>query len=180
MKGFVREDTYLSLCGLNCGLCPMRLGNYCGGCGVDNQSCKLARCSLTKGHVQHCFQCMAYPCEKYEQVDAYDSFITHRRQKADMEKARAIGPEAYQQEQKEKVAILNELLVNYNDGRRKTFFCVAVNLLELPELREALAGIRENPDLPGWTDKEKSRYAVEALQRIADGRGLELKLRKKP
>ena len=25
MKGFEREDLYFSLCGLNCGLCPMQL-----------------------------------------------------------------------------------------------------------------------------------------------------------
>ena len=27
--------------------------------------------------------------------------------------------------------MLNHLLANFNDGRRKNFFCVAVNLLEL-------------------------------------------------
>ena len=43
MKGFVRENQLLSLCGLNCGLCPMFLGKYCGGCGNGNQSCSIAR-----------------------------------------------------------------------------------------------------------------------------------------
>ena len=33
MKGFERENQLFSLCGLNCGLCPMFLGNHCGGCG---------------------------------------------------------------------------------------------------------------------------------------------------
>ncbi|MDI2891163.1 DUF3795 domain-containing protein, partial [Clostridioides difficile] len=33
MKGFERKNQLFSLCGLNCGLCPMLLGNYCGGCG---------------------------------------------------------------------------------------------------------------------------------------------------
>lgn len=46
MKGFVRENQLLSLCGLNCGLCPMFLGKYCGGCGNGNQSCSIARCPL--------------------------------------------------------------------------------------------------------------------------------------
>ena len=41
MKGFERKNQLFSLCGLNCGLCPMRLGNYCGGCGNGNQSCEL-------------------------------------------------------------------------------------------------------------------------------------------
>mgnify|MGYP007039300262 CR=1 FL=1 len=42
MKGFERKNQLFSLCGLNCGLCPMRLGNYCGGCGNGNQSCGIA------------------------------------------------------------------------------------------------------------------------------------------
>ena len=48
MKGFTREDKRFSLCGLNCGLCPMQIGGYCPGCGggEGNQSCAIARCSL--------------------------------------------------------------------------------------------------------------------------------------
>lgn len=30
----------MSFCGLNCGLCPMFIGKYCGGCGNGNQSCR--------------------------------------------------------------------------------------------------------------------------------------------
>ena len=33
MKGFTRDETRFSLCGLNCALCSMRLGGYCPGCG---------------------------------------------------------------------------------------------------------------------------------------------------
>lgn len=44
MNGFQRKNQLLSLCGLNCGLCPMLLGNHCGGCGNGNQSCKIAKC----------------------------------------------------------------------------------------------------------------------------------------
>ena len=87
MKGFVRKDQRLSLCGLNCGLCPMRLGGHCGGCGAGNQSCKIARCSLEHGGVTYCYQCGNYPCEKYREPDPYDSFITGQNRLRDMEKA---------------------------------------------------------------------------------------------
>ena len=46
MKGFVRNNQYLSLCGLNCKLCPMNLAGHCSGCGVDNQSCKIIYMSV--------------------------------------------------------------------------------------------------------------------------------------
>lgn len=62
MKGFVRENQLLSLCGLNCGLCPMFLGKYCGGCGNGNQSCSIARCAMGRGNVEYCFRCAEYPC----------------------------------------------------------------------------------------------------------------------
>ena len=87
MKGFVREDLLFSLCGLNCGLCPMKLDGHCPGCGggAGNQSCKIARCSLEHGAPSYCFQCGEFPCGRYEGADEYDSFITHQNRLADME-----------------------------------------------------------------------------------------------
>lgn len=176
MKGFERGDQLLSLCGLNCGLCPMFLGKYCGGCGNGNQSCAIARCSLEQGKIEYCCECRQYPCDKYDGCEEFDSFITHRRQLADLERAKEIGIDAYNREQTEKKQILNYLLENYNDGRKKTFFCVAVNLLALAELREAMAQLSAVDELP---IKEKSRYAAAVFQKIADRRNMELKLRKK-
>lgn len=84
MKGFERKNQLFSLCGLNCGLCPMFLGKHCGGCGNGNQSCGIAKCSLEHGKIEYCYECESYPCEKYRYIDKYDSFITHKRQKADL------------------------------------------------------------------------------------------------
>lgn len=44
-----------------------------------------------------------------------------------MEKARRFGIEAYNVEQTEKAKILDILLSGFNDGRKKTLFCAAVN-----------------------------------------------------
>jgi len=79
VRGFVRECTRFSLCGLNCALCTMQLGGYCPGCGggEGNQSCRIARCSLEHGGVRFCSGCPDYPCPLYEGFDDADSFITH-------------------------------------------------------------------------------------------------------
>lgn len=69
MKGIERKNQLFSLCGLNCGLCPMLLGSYCGGCGNGNQSCKIAKCSLEHGEMEYCYECKQYPCEKYQHID---------------------------------------------------------------------------------------------------------------
>lgn len=178
MNGFERKNQLLSLCGLNCGLCPMLLGNYCGGCGNGNQSCKIAKCSLAYG-VEYCYECRQYPCEKYQHMDEYDSFITHRRQKADLEKAKRIGIEQYNLEQQEKIQILSYLLSNYNDGRRKNFFCLAVNLFELSEIQEAVKQIQSNDELPSLPFKAQCLYVAEVFQKMADKRNIKLKLIKK-
>jgi len=154
----------------------MHLGGYCGGCGNGNQSCKIARCSLEHGSVEYCCECPRYPCEKYEKIDEYDSFITHRRQKADMERLRTIGVDRYNAEQEEKARLLGYLLSSCNDGRRKTLFCLAVNLLELPDVR-AVVGRLMASDLS--TVKERAVYAAALLQEVADEKEITLKLNRR-
>ncbi len=181
MKGFNRQNQLFSLCGLNCGLCPMHLNKYCPGCGggEGNQSCKIAKCSLEHNGVEYCFQCSKYPCEKYSHIDDFDSFITHRNRRADLKKAKEIGIEAYNAEQLEKIKILDILLSGFNDGRKKTLFCTAVTLLDLQELREVLRQIENRSDLETLTLKEKSAFAAELLKAAAAKKNIELKLRKK-
>ena len=97
MKGFTRNETRFSLCGLNCGLCSMHLGGYCPGCGggAGNQSCAIARCSLEHGSVPFCWECPEYPCAHYEGFDDADSFVPHRNRKQDIAQVQALGLEAY-------------------------------------------------------------------------------------
>ena len=176
MKGFTRKNQLFYLCGLNCGLCTMRLGGHCGGCGNGNQSCKIARCSLEHGGVEYCCECPHYPCEKYEKFDEYDSFITHRNRKADMEKLRTIGADRYHAEQEEKIRLMEYLLSTCNDGRRKTLFCLAVNLLEISDVRAIVEQLMAT-DLS--TAKERAVYAAALLQKAADEKGISLKLNRK-
>jgi len=87
--------------------------------------------------------------------------------------------DVYNFEQKEKMRILDYLLLNFNDGRKKTFFCVAVNLSEFSELQEALNQIKSNDSLSVMTEKERCFYAADVFQKIADRRNVELRLHKK-
>lgn len=181
MKDFTRLDLLFSLCGLNCGLCTMRLNGYCPGCGggEGNQSCKIARCSMQHGKPEYCNQCEEFSCEKYEKMDEFDSFITHQNRKRDLKKQQEIGAEAYRAEQEEKIHILEWLLANCNDGRKKTFFCLAVNLLELEDVRKVMEQIRTDEMFGGLSLKEKAGYAAGRFQKVAGERGILLKLRKK-
>lgn len=181
MKGFVRDNLCFSLCGLNCGLCPMKLDGHCPGCGggEGNQSCKIAKCSIQHGGVEYCNQCQEFPCDKYRRADEYDIFITHRNWKRDFEKIKEMGVEAYNSEQRQKLEILKCLVKDYNDGRKKSFFCLAVNLLNLEDLRVAMGHLVEKK-MESLTLKERSAYAVKQLQSLAEQRGVVLKWNRKP
>ena len=176
MEEFRRENPLFSLCGLNCGLCTMRIGGHCPGCGQGNRPCRVARCAMRRG-VEYCFECPDYPCELYDHADEFDSFITHLNQRADMEKAREIGVEAYTAEQERKVRLLETLLAEYNSGREKTLFSLAVNLLPAEEVEGVLMeASRETADLPL---KERARFVAGRLREVAGRRGIELRLRKR-
>ena len=182
MKGFAREETRFSLCGLNCALCSMHLGGYCPGCGggAGNQNCAIARCSLEHGGVQFCWECPEYPCSRYDGFDDGDSFVPHRSRQQDIAQAREVGLEAYLARLEEKRAVLDELLAQYNDGRRKTLFHTAVYLLPLEDLRSVMDALASRSELAEQSAKERALTAVELLQQAADRRKISLKLNKKP
>ncbi len=139
---FNRTDGLFSLCGLNCGLCPMQIRGECSGCfngSTCYRTCPIAPCSVRHGGVDYCFQCSEYPCRRYDGIDRHDSLISHRNQKKDMKKAMEIGIEAYLAEQREKREILTRFLKDYDDGTREVFFCLAVNMLEVSDLQVILS-----------------------------------------
>lgn len=180
MRNFRRKNVYFSLCGLNCGLCSMRLGNHCPGCGGgEHHSCAIARCSLEHNNVEYCFECDAFPCGRYADADRYDSFITHRNQLKDIQKARNIGIDAYAEEQIEKVEILRCLLENYNAGKQKTFFLQAINLLDIQDIRTVMKRLALNAEVESLSIQDKAAYAVSQFQAAAVQRGVELKRNKK-
>lgn len=96
-----------------------------------------------------------------------------------MEKARKIGMDAYNAQQREKGAILRQLLASYNDGRRKTFFCVAINLLDLQDIKDVMEQTTRIADIDKQGLKEKSAFVAGLFQEKAREKGLELKLRRK-
>lgn len=180
MKNFTRTDLWFSLCGLNCGLCPMLLGGHCGGCGNGNQSCRIARCSLEQPEkVEYCYECGKFPCEKYEALEGYDVFITRQNQMGDLKRAKELGPNSYRREQEERRGILDRLLAQYNDGRRKTLYCLGTNLLPLETLRTILRTLEADPALRPAGPKERAQAAAKLFQRAAEECKIELKLRKK-
>lgn len=63
---------------------------------------RLRKAPIKISNPAYCFQCKNYPCEKYDKIDEYDSFITHQNQKTDMARFREPGAELYLAEQQRK------------------------------------------------------------------------------
>ena len=121
--------------------------------------------------------CKEYPCSKYQNIDEADSFITHQNQKKDIEKARTIGIKAYCDEQKRKEEILHFLLEQFNDGRKKTLYSTAVNLLEESRLEDMICQLQDEHILKQPL-QEKAAAASQLLKQAAESQGVSLKLRK--
>ena len=185
MEATSRKNPLFSACGLNCGLCPRFYtegSSRCPGCGGENFSLKHPACGVLscsrRNQVEVCCLCDEFPCNRFEGADEYDSFITHKNQIKDLNRAKNLGLKRYEAELDEKIALLKHLLTKFDDGRRKGFFCLAVNLLPLKELIDTLQ-LLDTGVLCGSSQKDKAGAAVEALQGLADEKGIVLILRKK-
>ena len=180
-----RAYPQFSACGLNCGLCPRyhTVGSSrCPGCAGEgfsdvHPSCGVLSCSQRKG-LQVCFQCEEFPCSRYDGAAQYDSFVTHRNQLRDLGRAKENGMRAYKAELEEKIRILEQLFQLYDDGRRKSYFCLAVNLLDLSDLKTVMVSL-SGEARSAQSRKEKAAVAVRLFEILADDRGIALELRKK-
>lgn len=61
---------------------------------------------------------------------------------------------------------------NCNDERKKTFFSVAVNLLELEDVRNVMGQIKSAGEFGELSPKEKAAYVTGQFQKAADKQGI--------
>ena len=184
MEYKTRDYPQFAACGLNCGLCPRYYtegSSRCPGCAGEGFSevhptCGILSCSQRKG-LEYCFECEEFPCKKFDKWGDSDSFITHRNYLPDMQKVKENGIDAYKTELNAKIKVLEKLLAEYNDGRQKSFFCIAVNLFELDDIIEIMEQLENDVNLPGTT-KEKTSAAVRMFNAKAAKKGILLKMRK--
>lgn len=187
MKEHYRAYPEYAACGLNCGLCPRYHTqgiSRCPGCGGPgfyhkHPSCAIINCGQRHGGVEYCVLCGEFPCRRYMDEHPEDSFITYRNVTRDFETVKTGGIKAYQAGLDEKIGLLQWLLEYCNDGRRKNFYCLAVNLLELEDVKATVARIREQTVVEEGNVKERAARAVRLFEEMAGERGIELRLKNK-
>ncbi|MFX1379460.1 MAG: DUF3795 domain-containing protein [Promethearchaeota archaeon] len=186
----VKEYPTIACCGLDCGLCPVYYTegpSRCPGCcGPDfhdkHPSCSIIVCCVKKHRFETCAECNEFPCLKIDKWDKFDSFISHRVSLSNLRLIKKIGIEQFFIQQKKRVEILEIMLENFNDGRSKSFFCIATALLPIEDLEKSLTDSLkkikdEKIDLKNL--KTKSKILKENLSNLAEDKSIILELKKK-
>ncbi len=180
-----RKEPFFALCGLNCCLCP-RFNtdgkSKCPGCGgpdfpEKHPTCPVMTCNKKHDAVEFCFQCCDYPCGRYRNPPVGDSFISYKNVAMNLDKAKRNMTE-YLEELSLRKKCLDTLLNNFNDGRKKSFYCLAANDLPPEALTEIMAEIESLEKADGMTLKERSRTAAEIISAKAAAWEITLELRR--
>ena len=93
-----------------------------------------------------------------------------------MAKAKEIGIDAYLAKQREKKTILTRLLRDYDDGRHDVFFCLAVNMLDIKDLKSVLKTVDQKTS--GMTQQEKASVIEQYLRDCGEKNNIPLVLRR--
>jgi len=182
---FTRKEPGFALCGLNCCLCPRFHtdgASRCPGCGGEgfqekHPSCAVVTCSRKHGSMEYCFECDGYPCERYENIGQTDSFITYRNVRANLEDA-GKDLSTYLTTLNRKQKCLKLLIEKYNDGRSKSLYCIAMELLPIGAVEELAEFIGSEVEALESGEREKAAKVVEKVREKARELGIELALRK--
>jgi hypothetical protein len=174
------------ICGLSCRLCPhyhTEGSSRCGGCKTESRmgaGCPFITCALKKG-IEFCWDCKENKtCEKWAKHrkagKKADSFKCYQKLEDDIAFVRKNGIEEFEKTQKKRERLLRTMLQEFNEGRSKSFYCIAATVMETGELEEALAEAGKNSF--GLEMKERSKVLHAILDEIARNRNYFLKLRK--
>ncbi|MDN7025088.1 DUF3795 domain-containing protein [Methanoculleus sp. FWC-SCC1] len=181
------EYPAIGVCGLSCRLCPMyntEAESRCSGCKSANRmavGCPFITCAVKRKGIEFCRDCEeSDTCEKWKKHrDAgrtHDSFKCYQTLEEDISFIARHGTSAFQKIQKQREFFLGEMLRDFNEGRSKSYYCIAATVLKLEDLEEALSRAREESG--GLDIKAKSKILHRILDDVASRKDYHLKLRK--
>lgn len=120
-----KAKSLIGCCGIYCGLCnkyQSEAPSRCIGCKLGEQHswCSIWNCCVKKHKFETCIECKeVFTCKIFlrrkvaEWIPAVDN----------LDQIKKVGLEKWLEEQKERQALLERLLKNYNEGRSMSFYC---------------------------------------------------------
>jgi PP-loop superfamily ATP-utilizing enzyme len=177
----------IGVCGLFCRLCPMyntEAESRCLGCKSTTRiavGCPFITCAVKKKGIEFCWECTENKtCEKWkkhrEAGNKIDSFKCYQKLEEDISFIQKKGIGEFEKIQKQREHLLKEMLRDFNEGRSKSYYCIAVTVLDVEEIREVLTRAKKESD--GLDAKGKSKVLHSILDELAGKKGYCLKLRK--
>jgi len=111
-----------------------------------------------------------------------DSFVTHRRCRSNLDSVKADGLRAFLGRQRKRIRQLERMLAEFDDGRSKSFYCLAAALLPVEALEVSLreASKRARGEVDPADLKARARIIRSMLLEHASREGVELRLLGKP
>ena len=128
-------------CGLYCGLCnkfQSTAPSRCIGCKLGEQHswCSIWNCCVKKHGFETCTECEdVFHCEIFlrrkvaEWIPAADNLCQIKK----------IGLENWLNGQRERQALVEKLLRNYNEGRSMSFYCKVCSRMTIESINKAIA-----------------------------------------
>ena len=156
----------------------------CRGCKSDTRitvGCPFITCAVKKKGIDFCWQCKEnVTCEKWKRHREAsihgDSFVCYQKLEDNIQYILENSVEAFEEKQIVRENMLKEMLKEFNEGRSKTFYCIASTVLEPEELRNALHQAQKQS--VGLDLRDKSKILHQILNTIAENKNYCLKLRK--
>ncbi|MBN1369854.1 MAG: hypothetical protein JW954_06440 [Dehalococcoidaceae bacterium] len=112
-----------------------------------------------------------------DSIKQSDSFISYRPLVENYARISKLGIEGFINLLSVKIKLLEHLLADYDDGRSKSYYCLACQLLPIEDieaaLQEAEGEFNQTADTAG-----KARLVRATINRRAGTAGIDLKLRK--
>ncbi len=178
----------IGICGLPCQLCSMyhlKSKGKCEGCKSEvrmKKSCPFITCAIKKRKVEFCWECNDSPnCDKWNRrrlsAKEFDSVkCCYQKLEDDILFINENGIEEFKRLQDIREEILRDLLLNFNEGRSKSYYCVAATTLDIKTLKEAITKAKENSI--GLDIKDRSKTLHKILDKISSQKKIVLKLRR--
>jgi hypothetical protein len=191
MNEHVKIYPTIGVCGLDCGLCPRYYtvgASRCPGCcGPEffskHPSCSFITCCVKKKNLEVCAECSDFPCskfksaEKYQQLKESSSYPSYKKVMPNLDFIKEHGIEKFVGQQKKRIKLLETMIVNFDDGRSRSFYCKSAVLLDLTTLEnsvdKAIQKIKTDNIKPNDT-KTKAKILKGILSEIALKEGVEL------
>jgi hypothetical protein len=177
----------IGICGLCCRLCPSyqtEAASKCRGCKSPERmavGCPFITCAIKRMGVEYCGDCgQNESCEKWkrhrETGQEHDPFKTYQRLEDDVNFIKAKGIKAYDAQQRIRESLLIRFLNEYNEGRSKSYYCIATTVMDIDELMSSLEEAAAMSKLLNIKDKSRMMHTI--LDSIALKKGYYLGLRK--